>query len=469
MIKFSKVLCIAGVTLPILANAQNTRILTIEESMELGEKHSYMARIAAASVDEAKAKQWQTLASMGPSVSVESTQVWIDKHVNKLAGKTMGASSIPSRINTGSLTVAQPIVPLGPLYMKLKSDMSFSRVAEFDEIQAKRAARFGGAEAFIRARKAQQFKAIAEASLKLTEKQKTDSEALFRAGRIGSVDLLRFEMALADSKTQFEQATNITEISFLALAESIGEENPKSIILSPDQRTIYNSARDGNWERENAVNSAVKNRAEIKGAEARLEMIKYYKMAADFDYLPMVNAFAKYERDFEKKDMSVPLGHIHTGPTATYRDLGTLTIPKRDIRDNFTYGLALSWKIWDWGGRLLRSSEFAAGIKKAELAKEAQASGIRLETTQAVLDFEYTKSSLDTASTALKFAEEAYRQQNLRFQNGSASTTDIITAERDLTRTRGGFANAEGDLDLAWMKLLKATGRDLVAEQGATK
>jgi outer membrane protein len=452
------------------AFAQSATVLTIEQAMELSEKNNFNARIASASVDEAKAKQWQTAASMGPSLTADSTQVWIDKSVNKLAGKTMGATSIPSRINTGSLTVAQPIVPLGPLYMKLKSDMSMSRVAELDEVQARRAARFGGAEAFIRARKALQFKEIAESSLKLTQKQRDDANALFRAGRIGSVDLLRFEMALADSQTQLEQANNMKQLAFLALAESIGSTVPESISLSPNQKNIYNEQRDGAPEQSVALTSAASNRSELKGAAARIEMLRYYKLAADFDYIPMVNAFAKYERDFEKKDLSAPLGHIHTGANnSVYRDLGSVTIPKKDIRDNLTYGLIISWKIWDWGGRVLRSSEFAASTRKAELAKQALESGIRMETTQSLLDLEYAKSALKTSQTAIKFADEAYRQQNLRFQNGSASSTDIITAERDLTRIRGGLASAEGDLDLAWLKLLKATGRDLASQEGASK
>lgn len=452
---------ILSLTAQIDAAKADTIELTVEKAMELGEKNSFSAQIATASVDEAKAKQWQTLTSMFPQLSAESTQVWIDKSVNKLAGKSLGATAIPDRVNSGSLVVAQPLVALGPLFMKFKSDMSMTRVANADEMQAKRAARFGGAEAFIRARKAQKFLEIADASLKLTQKQKADADALFRAGRIANVDLLRFEMALADSTSQFEQAKNIQKISMLALADATGIPSSDTIQLAPASKSIFNSVTSVVPSTSDAVQLAWQNRSEIKGADARLEMVRYYKIAADFDYFPMINAFAKYERDFEKKDMSVPLGHTHAGPSATYVALPTLNYKKADIRDNFSYGLALKWTLWDWGARVLRSSEFSANITKARLVKEQIQSGIRLETTQAVLDMEYARSNLSMAQVAAKFAEEAYHQQSLRFQNGTASASDIVTSERDLTRARGGLSSAEGDLDLAWLKVLKTTGKDL--------
>jgi outer membrane protein TolC len=457
---FARILFTVPLCFATSALAQNAIELTVEQAMELGEKNSFAGRIATASVDEAKAKQWQTLTAMFPQLSAESTQLWIDKSVNKLAGKSMGTTTIPERVNTAALVVSQPIVPLGPLYMKLKSDISMSRVAEFEEKQALRAARFGGAEAFIRARKAQEFLGIAEASLKLVEKQKSDADALFRAGRIGNVDLLRFEMALADSRSQYAQAQNIREIAFLALAEATGIPNPAIVRLAPSSNEIFKEKRDAVPTTEDAVSAAWQNRAELKGADARLEMVKYYKMAADFDYLPMVNAFAKYERDFEKKDLTIPLGHTH-GASGSVITLPTLSFAKKDIRDSFSYGLALKWTLWDWGARLFKSSEFAANISKARLAKEQIQSGIKLETTQAVLDLNYARSNLEMMQTAAKFAEQAYHQQSLRFQNGAASTSDIITAERDLTRARAGVSSAEGDRDLAWLKVLKASGRDL--------
>jgi outer membrane protein TolC len=397
---------------------------------------------------------------MFPQLSAESTQVWIDKSVNKLAGQSMGSTSVPSRVNTAALVVSQPIVPLGPLFMKFKSDLSMSRVAMAEEKQALQNAKFAGGEAFLRARKAEEFFGIAEASLKLVEKQRQDADALFRAGRIAQVDLLRFEMALADAKSQFAQAQNVREIAFLALAEATGIPSPGSIQLSPKSNKIFEESTHTIPSPTEAVSRAHANRAEIKGADARLEMVKYYKLASDFDYLPMVNAFAKYERDFEKKDLNIPLGHTHNqaGSVVT---LPTIRYAKNDIRDSFSYGLALKWTLWDWGARILKSSEFAANIKKAELAKEQIQSGIKLETTQAVLDMEYARTNLAMAKTAAKFAEEAYHQQTLRFQNGQASATDIITAERDFTRARAGLKSAEGDVDIAWLKVLKTTGTSL--------
>jgi outer membrane protein TolC len=459
----------AGVSLQAHAEeSQKTSLaetrLTLEESMKLAERHAYTARIATATVDETSSQRWQTLASMGPSLSLESTQVWISKDVNKMVGKTVGSTTVPDRVNTASLVAAQPIVPLGPLYMKLKIDLASHEVAKLDEVQSARNARFSGAETFIKAQKAEEFLKIAEASLRLVEKQRRDGEALYNAGKLASVDVLRLDMALSDAKTQEAQARNIRELSLVVLAETLGIKHPESITLAPETSALAERYIPGEKSTDDLVAKALTNRTEIKGAEARIEAAKLYKMAADFDYIPMVNAFAKYDRDFEKDDMVVYPLHSHLPAAAGGINVPNkkvkVTVDKEDIRDSFSYGLSIKWTLWDWGQRVYRSNEMAAGIQKATLVREQVESGVRLEATQAFLDFQYAKSALETGKATLKFAEEAYRQQNARFQNGAATVTDIITAERDQTRARGGLSNAVGDLDIALLKLYRVSGQD---------
>jgi outer membrane protein len=441
--------------------------LTLEESMKLAERHAYAARIATATVDETSSQKWQTLSAMGPSVSLESTQAWISKDVNKMVGKTLGTTTVPDRINTAALVATQPIVPLGPLYMKLKIDIASHEVAKLDEVQSARNAGFSGAEAFIKAQKAEEFLKIAEASLRLVEKQRRDGEALFNAGKLASVDVLRLEMALSDAKTQEAQARNIRELSLFALAETVGMSHPESLSLAPETTALAQQYIPQESKPDELVAKAISNRTEVKGADARIEAARLYKLAADFDYIPMINAFAKYERDFEKKDVVAYPLHTHLpaaagGINVPYKKI-KVTTDKEDIRDNFSYGLSIKWTLWDWGQRVFRSNEMAAGIQKATLVREQVESGVRLEATQAFLDFQYAKSALESSKATLKFAEEAYRQQNARFQNGAATVTDIITAERDQTRARGGLSNAVGDLDIALLKYYRVSGQNFTA------
>jgi len=55
-------------------------------------------------------------------------------------------------------------------------------------------------------------------------------------------------------------------------------------------------------------------------------------------------------------------------------------------------------------------------------------------------------------------AEAVFKLTKARSQQGQATTTDVIIAERDQTRARGGLVNARGDVDVAWLKLQKAVG-----------
>jgi outer membrane protein TolC len=93
------------------------------------------------------------------------------------------------------------------------------------------------------------------------------------------------------------------------------------------------------------------------------------------------------------------------------------------------------------------------------LAVESAESGIRLDVTKSFWALKGALESLDTAKTSIKLAEEIYRLTQVRFRNGQATSTDVVAAERDQTKARGGLVNIRADLDLAWLQLQRSIGK----------
>lgn len=423
--------------------------LTLEQAMEMAERYSIAGRVATETVAESESKEAQTWTMFGPKVSLDATRAWLSPDVNKAVGKTIAGQKVPERITTASLSAAQPLTALSVLAMKLRADVLTSRSARNDEKLAKQDAAFGGAEAFLRVQKATQLVEISRLSLGVVEKQRLDSQAMSRAGKLGQSDLYRFDLAWTDAKAQLAQAQNTREIALVGLAESVGAKDPAGLSVAANAESMWESRKLQVPTLAEATKAALDKRLELKNAAARAQIAEYYHLAAKLDYVPSVAAFAKYERDFEATAISIPAqGPI---PAASYK--------KDDLRDKLSYGLNLKWEFFDWGGRWFKISEVGATANKARLALEGAASKARLETTQSLLELRFAVESLESAKASVKFAEEVHRLTNIRFLNGQASTTDVITAERDQTRARGGLANSRGDVDLAWLKFQKTIGQ----------
>ncbi len=431
------------------------RDLSLQEAMDLAAQYSFSGKIAKASLDESMAREDQTLRTMGPRFDFEAQRIWFSKSVNSATGKTIGTTKVPSRVTTAAFTVAQPIIGLGTIFLKLQADALATAVVKDEEQMSERDARFLGAESFLRAQKADNLTTIAQASLTVVEKQKADAEALMRSGRLSQVDLLRLELAAVDAKNQLAQAQTTREIALFALAEVLGLKISDGISLKSPEVSAWEKSKNKLPQFDEVSSVGFKNRPELKSIRSKYEIAQFYSRAAELDYMPSLNAFAKYERDFEATDIDLP--GINPASPKTLVHL----YDKKEVQDRLSYGLMLKWNIWDWGVRQGRINEFSATLVKADTGRQALESKIRIEIMQSILELRSTSESLETAKTSIKLAEEVYRLSVLRFKNGTASASDLVSAERDQTRARAGLTVGRADLDLAWLKVQKSLGQQL--------
>ena len=424
----------------------STLSLDIDKAMELAQKNSFAARIANENVAEAEAQGDQTEATLGPRLDADGQKVWISKSVNKAAGKTIGTTYVPDSVTTAGITLSQPLVGLAALFLKIKADSLSTRISRNNQSQSINDARTNAAEAFLRFTKAEELVKISKLSLSVTEKQRLDADAQYRAGKLNRADVLRLELAVSDAKNQLTQAQSAREISLLSLGEQIGIPQVKSFTVVAPVDSMWERKKLSVPAAEQVLKLAYENRNEVKNAEDGITIAEYYKTASGVDYVPNISAFARYSRDFETKEVRVQPPLVTTGYS------------KKDIQDSFSYGLKFNWALWDWGSRWQRSNEYQAKVNKARIGKEGAESGVRLDATRSHLELQAAVESLGTSKTSVSFAEEVFRLTQVKFSNGSATATDLVAAERDQTRARAGLASARADVDLAWIKLQKAQG-----------
>lgn len=424
--------------------------LTLEQAMDQAEAHDYGVKISQATMREARSRSSQSTGQMGPKLSAEGNAIWFDKDVNKMTGTTLpNGTEIPERITTAALVLTQPILGLGPLWLRTKAESLNGDIAETDAAQASLDARLRGAEAYIRASKAQRFLQITQSSLGVIDKQRRDASLLKRQGKLADSDLIRFDFAQSDAKTQLVQARSMANSAAAYLIEVLGlPRRAQRIELRSDAHQGWALKNQTLAPLEQLLAEGEAQRSDIKAAQKRVEAAGFAKSATTYDFIPSLNAFARYERDFQAEDKSLPLA----GQSST------LDYKKEEIRDKFSYGLQASWTIWDWGSRRNRRAEFVATMDKAKAMEDATSSKAHVEIVQSYMELRSAIEALESSQASARLGQEVYRTTSLKFANGLSTTTDVLTAERDQARALLALANAEGDADFAWLKLKKVVG-----------
>jgi|GEM_PF-2982963 len=420
--------------------------LTLEQAMRLAEERHYPTRVASENAEAAEARVSQAKGNALPRLELDAQRVWFSESVNKLTGV---APQYPEGVFTGGIQVSQPLIGLAPLFLQVRAASMQASVSRNIASTSKLDARIAGAQAFLNAQKAGQLVSVAQASLAVSEKQARESQAQLRAGRLAQADAMRFELSLQSARQQLSQAKITQDIALTALRETLATPETLYRIEAP-ATSFFETRKPELPPLPTALGDAEKRRTEARNAESAVKISEYYKLASDLDYLPSLNAFARYERDFNAKAIQFP---GPPAPAAARRDYS-----KSDIQDKFSYGLQLKWNIWDWGSRWNRSSEYAANLRSARIQQEQAESGIRVDVTQSLLTLRAAMEALETSKASVRLAEEVYRLQKARFEAGQSTTTDVLGAERDQTQARGQLVNVRGDLDFAWLKFQRALG-----------
>jgi outer membrane protein len=442
------------------AIAAHAESISLENAMERAAQTSHNARALKSAVLEAEARVQQGKRASGPRLDLDATLAGVSSSANDLVGKNIGGQYVPSSIQTASITLTQPIVALGPTFLRLKSEILSAETAKRDHEQSLRNAKYSAGEAFLRARKTEEILRISESSISVAAKQRADGQALLKVGKIKSADLLRLDLAVSDAQTQRSQAAAIRDVSFFILAEILELPDWRSLSLQ-NGKDFEKGAEASSQTEIHALETAENNRSELAALQYKVQSAELARQALRFDYLPQLNVFARWDHDFAKKDVDTPPFHAHNPSTgALAASVPSQHYNKKNIDDNLIYGLSLKWNLWDWGMRRARDAESFERISILQENMAQLRQNIRIETMQAHRDHQAAQESLVSAQLTLKFAEELYRQTHARFLFGMATATDLVAAERDQTRARAGLSNAKSELEISLLRLKKATGND---------
>ena len=274
-----------------------------------------------------------------------------------------------------------------------------------------------------------------EANLALTEKTAGVVKGLNEAGLAKKIDLDRTTVALNNLKSARQQALNGLQLSENALKYMIGKPMNEQIILPKE-------GFEANYDLAFAKGSS-NNRIELQVLEKQKQLLD-------------INVKVKRAALYPSLMLQATYGYLSMGPKMP------IVYGKKDKvygADYSSITLGVSVPIFSGFGT-------TAKIRQAQI--ESQALEATLKDTHLAMDLAYENAhsqlnnnllTIDSQKENVKLAEEVLLNTQNNYQQGLASLTDLLDAERSLSDAKNNYTNALLDYKLAEIELLKSRGK----------
>ena len=118
----------------------------------------------------------------------------------------------------------------------------------------------------------------------------------------------------------------------------------------------------------------------------------------------------------------------------------------------------MEWTFWEWGKThysVKQQESVKNEVMKTKMELEEQ---IQLQVKDAVLYLQTAEENIPITKKAVEQGEENLRVSQERYKAQVGTSTEVLDAQRYLTRARVNYFNALFDYNLARARLLRAMG-----------
>jgi outer membrane protein TolC len=260
----------------------------------------------------------------------------------------------------------------------------------------------------------------------------------FTAGRVSKTDILNAESVLATAELRVESAQ-----SQAALAQA-----RLRVIMHDPPNTRYEIGEDlfkpaSNTPRQDIqalLTEARRKRVEFKALDAANSSLSNQATVSDVRGLPKLEAFGN----------------------AYYARPNQRFVPVQDEwRATWDVGVQLSWSPNDLGASGSDTRTLEAERMKVLAQKAALTDRIQEEILRAYTSLREAELGAATAQRNLEAAEEAYRVQRVFYENGRATSFELLDSETRLLQARVDIVNLRVARHMAQVALAHAVGRDV--------
>lgn len=283
------------------------------------------------------------------------------------------------------------------------------------------------ASSFYDVLKAQKTLEIAGANLERLTKYHHLVEIRMKVGELTKTALLRARGELSGAKADYLKASNALKLARAALTRLTGVE--------PDFRLKEETISSSDaCEIESLRKSALEERTDLKSYDLQTRMAEQQVQYARGAFWPSIGLFAVFNRADQD-----PVG-------STFND------------ESIYGGISLSFPFFEGGLRMAEFREAKAKERQARLAYDDLKKNVDIEVQSVCLDLDTLKGSLKFLEDQQVFARDNYNAVMKQFENGLATSLDVMDANTLLLTADKNVTEALYNYQLAYLKMKRASG-----------
>lgn len=267
-------------------------------------------------------------------------------------------------------------------------------------------------------------------NLESTSKTRDIIDGMVNAGLAKKIDLDRLSVSVNNLESQKQQTQSTLQLKKNALKFAIGMPMENDIAL-PEETFDINPAIS-------LETSHIENRSEVQLSIKQIELYELNKKATKADLYPTLSlgtdfGFSGFGQGF---------------PTS-----GNFMWPKTS-----SIGLNLSIPIFTGGATRARINQADIDIRKAQVSLEDTKLGLSMENENAKTQIKNSLLNVDAERRNVTLAREVLSDTQNNYNNGLATLTDLLDAEKALADAETNLNTSLLDYKLAEIQLIKANG-----------
>jgi outer membrane protein len=416
--------------------AQNSRILGLDDAVSLGIQHSKQLKTDSISMLLTDSKIAQNKNPFLPQVGVSLSYIRLSDNITpfRVAFPQGEVTLNPQILNQSynALQVRQLIwagdkVKLGGELLALDK-----KAIQAEMQKTKVDIAYSIANLWYTLFTVKQSEKLLKSNLGLLQNQRENAQNLVKQGVILANDVLKIDLAITTLQSNLSDIDNTQTLLKYNLCVLTGLDTQASIDI-PETLPQATSPMDG---LDQYLQNAFKNRAELRGLDVRKEQAAVGMKLTKTNTLPTLSAGGS---------VNVDLPNQRLFPN------------EAKFTPTWNIGVFFNWNLTDIYTNKEKMKESGLAISKLNSAFEQVKEGITLEVNTDYNNFLQAKQKIQLAQKAVEQATENFKIEEYKFKSQTTTATEFLNANTLLVQTQINLTTAVANAELAYRKLLKST------------
>lgn len=412
-------------------HAQEKKMLTLDEAVQLGIQNSKSLKIDAAKIEEATADLLEAKNRQLPDfkASVSYMYLPLEPNINiKLPDVSSSGGPRVNQVLFGSANLSLPLYSGGRIKYGIESAKYLVEASKLNAENDKVAIAYNVAQAYNNLFKANQSIKVLEENLSASAQRDETFLKLENNGIIARNDRLKANLQTSNIELQLLEAKNNYNIANINMDLLLGLPDNTEIEVDETYINEMQEAKPVDF----YLNTAQENRKDLQALQQQRKAASVGTKAAKAESLPTIALTGGY--------VAADVPKFFTMYNAVNVGLGV------------QYNISNLWK----KNSALKQSE--AREKQLSATDEMLNDNIKLDVNREFQNAEYFKQRIAVFEKSSVQAAENYRITKNKYDNGLATMTELLDADAAKIAATVGVINAKADAALAYRKLVQTTG-----------